>query len=196
MRITLDANIRVRANTRTQGPARELLAFIGSQTDHTLVLSRHILSEVQRTLLYPRLQAQYGLTEADIQEHVDLLQRIATIVEPFISEPVVRNDPQDDAVLFTAVQGRADVLCTRDRDFYPAEVIAFCRPRGIEVMNELQLLRRTVRLRPAVWRFLFGACSPNNRSEEHTSELQSRFDLVCRLLLEKKKKHLRPVQDR
>src|SRR5699024_12727670 len=25
------------------------------------------------------------------------------------------------------------------------------------------------------------------RSEEHTSELQSRFDLVCRLLLEKKK---------
>src|SRR5699024_9447090 len=27
------------------------------------------------------------------------------------------------------------------------------------------------------------------RSEEHTSELQSRFDLVCRLLLEKKKKN-------
>src|SRR5207249_6903012 len=31
------------------------------------------------------------------------------------------------------------------------------------------------------------------RSEEHTSELQSRFDLVCRLLLEKKK-HTRPLQ--
>src|SRR5438067_6357685 len=29
----------------------------------------------------------------------------------------------------------------------------------------------------------------NARSEEHTSELQSRFDLVCRLLLEKKKIH-------
>src|SRR5699024_12823027 len=28
------------------------------------------------------------------------------------------------------------------------------------------------------------------RSEEHTSELQSRFDLVCRLLLEKKKKKI------
>src|SRR5216683_5830327 len=28
------------------------------------------------------------------------------------------------------------------------------------------------------------------RSEEHTSELQSRSDLVCRLLLEKKKKHV------
>src|SRR2546429_7324443 len=29
-----------------------------------------------------------------------------------------------------------------------------------------------------------------NRSEEHTSELQSRLHLVCRLLLEKKKKNL------
>src|SRR2546429_5055029 len=30
--------------------------------------------------------------------------------------------------------------------------------------------------------------SPETRSEEHTSELQSRLHLVCRLLLEKKKK--------
>ena len=29
---------------------------------------------------------------------------------------------------------------------------------------------------------------PDDRSEEHTSELQSRTNLVCRLLLEKKKK--------
>src|SRR5699024_11691007 len=28
------------------------------------------------------------------------------------------------------------------------------------------------------------------RSEEHTSELQSRFDIVCRLLLEKKNKYI------
>src|SRR5256885_15458018 len=31
--------------------------------------------------------------------------------------------------------------------------------------------------------------SPRSRSEEHTSELQSPCNLVCRLLLEKKKKH-------
>src|SRR2546422_7690241 len=32
------------------------------------------------------------------------------------------------------------------------------------------------------------------RSEEHTSELQSRLHLVCRLLLEKKKKNKRLIQ--
>src|SRR5437868_7983938 len=35
-----------------------------------------------------------------------------------------------------------------------------------------------------------------DRSEEHTSELQSRFDLVCRLLLEKKNSGQRPVPAR
>src|SRR5207249_9795060 len=34
----------------------------------------------------------------------------------------------------------------------------------------------------------FGVFLAMGRSEEHTSELQSRFDLVCRLLLEKKNK--------
>src|SRR5207249_5475426 len=33
------------------------------------------------------------------------------------------------------------------------------------------------------------------RSEEHTSELQSRFDLVCRLLLEKKKHEYLPFRN-
>src|SRR5699024_12795148 len=41
------------------------------------------------------------------------------------------------------------------------------------------------------WRKELGILVPpyggQGRSEEHTSELQSRFDLVCRLLLEKKK---------
>src|SRR5438034_5249387 len=39
----------------------------------------------------------------------------------------------------------------------------------------------------------FGALAPRlgRRSEEHTSELQSHSDLVCRLLLEKKKKKKR-----
>src|SRR3712207_6855945 len=37
---------------------------------------------------------------------------------------------------------------------------------------------------PILWRW-----PPENRSEEHTSELQSRQYLVCRLLLEKKKKN-------
>src|SRR5690349_21976611 len=39
-------------------------------------------------------------------------------------------------------------------------------------------------------------CNPAARSEEHTSELQSRRDLVCRLLLEKKKKKKKNIQNK
>src|SRR2546430_11337933 len=43
---------------------------------------------------------------------------------------------------------------------------------------------------PAAFTFVPATLSGNFvRSEEHTSELQSQSNLVCRLLLEKKKKH-------
>src|SRR5690606_40032797 len=59
----------------------------------------------------------------------------------------------------------------------------------------------TVPDNPARWLAASGPCSrltgkPDSRSEEHTSELQSRENLVCRLLLEKKKEHdqdIRPM---
>src|SRR5438067_4350719 len=45
----------------------------------------------------------------------------------------------------------------------------------------------TVRYLPATISTGLTGAQSSVRSEEHTSELQSRFDLVCRLLLEKKK---------
>src|SRR3712207_8424239 len=49
--------------------------------------------------------------------------------------------------------------------------------------------RREIGLQAAVDRRAARAVRLEHRSEEHTSELQSRQYLVCRLLLEKKKKY-------
>src|SRR5207247_10431475 len=54
------------------------------------------------------------------------------------------------------------------------------RPRAAGRGTEDPRLRDGVRRR---------SCDRRPRSEEHTSELQSRVDLVCRLLLEKKKEN-------
>src|SRR2546422_2743292 len=48
-----------------------------------------------------------------------------------------------------------------------------------------------VRSNPPQW----PATGRRSRSEEHTSELQSRLHLVCRLLLEKKKNHNTTLQN-
>src|SRR5690349_23420924 len=47
------------------------------------------------------------------------------------------------------------------------------------------------RLYPCPTPLTYAATGSPARSEEHTSELQSRRDLVCRLLLEKKKKNIK-----
>src|SRR5699024_12715940 len=49
-------------------------------------------------------------------------------------------------------------------------------------------LRRSLVSQIATFTLTGGIHATGKRSEEHTSELQSRFDLVCRLLLEKKNK--------
>src|SRR5690606_41166431 len=61
------------------------------------------------------------------------------------------------------------------------QVVGFVRLRRQLLPGGLDELRRQIGL----GKTLSGAV----RSEEHTSELQSRENLVCRLLLEKKKKH-------
>src|SRR2546422_11254536 len=50
--------------------------------------------------------------------------------------------------------------------------------------------RRAAACRPPGPARRSGAACRRGRSEEHTSELQSRLHLVCRLLLEKKKKKI------
>src|SRR2546430_8035663 len=54
-------------------------------------------------------------------------------------------------------------------------------------------IRRIVPDHPPVWSAADGRARSHDacerRSEEHTSELQSQSNLVCRLLLEKKKTH-------
>src|SRR2546422_6355382 len=62
---------------------------------------------------------------------------------------------------------------------------AMSRPAGTRTART-----STWRSTPSKWlsRATISTLSPSWRSEEHTSELQSRLHLVCRLLLEKKKK--------
>src|SRR5256885_3791027 len=65
------------------------------------------------------------------------------------------------------------------------------RPRRGEMTPDHEARRRTGRRRATLactkGNPAGGGCTRRDRSEEHTSELQSPCNLVCRLLLEKKK---------
>ena len=140
MRFTLDSNILVRAATSPRGPALRLLDIVLST--HTLVLSRFILEEVERVLLYPRIQARYRITPEEAARFAGSLADASHLVEPVVVRPMVLADPDDDPVLYTAVDGKADILCTRNsRHFATPEIRSFCAERGIRVMTDLDVLR-------------------------------------------------------
>src|SRR5438105_12311952 len=85
---------------------------------------------------------------------------------------MLRRPPRSTLFPYTTLF-RSPRTCGGDRGSPPRR--AHRRARGA----------RTCGSSPARW---IGRARSCPRSEEHTSELQSRVDLVCRLLLEKKKK--------
>src|SRR2546422_11283223 len=82
---------------------------------------------------------------------------------------MIRRPPRSTLFPYTTLF-RSLIAARRTSPVFGRGTIAFLRPRNQKV---LAYLRRHGR---------------ETRSEEHTSELQSRLHLVCRLLLEKKKK--------
>jgi putative PIN family toxin of toxin-antitoxin system len=140
MRVVLDTNILVRANTLAKGPARELLLRLASSS-HTLLISSFLLDETERVLAYPRLRSRWLLTQEDIREHVEFLSQSSEMVPLPPGPRVVLKGSDDDAVIQTAVAGRADILCTLDQHFYDARVMAFCEQRGIRIVSDVELLQ-------------------------------------------------------
>src|SRR5258707_9886643 len=110
--------------------------------DNVFVLSCYILDEVERVLIFPRIQARSRITASEAARFTGNLADAAHVVEPIIVKPINLSDPADDPVLYTAADGAADVLCTRNtRHFSTSAVQAFCVEHGIRVMTDLEILR-------------------------------------------------------
>src|SRR5438067_6475460 len=72
-------------------------------------------------------------------------------------------------------------------DTAPTEIYTLSLHDALPIRSATTTSRPPRRMTASTSRACWPTSVPPIRSEEHTSELQSRFDLVCRLLLEKKK---------
>ena len=138
MRIVLDTNILARTFIGPYGPAGELFRLIC--TGHTLVLSPFLIMELDRVLRYERMIALHGKSEERIDAHVNDICQAGEMVIPQTISAVVPTDPDDDAVIATAIVGKADVLCTLDRHLRTDAVKSYCEQRGLKVMTDVELL--------------------------------------------------------
>src|SRR5690606_42142361 len=89
-----------------------------------------------------------------------------------------------DALPISAMLAESPTVTTSDAP--PCAAMSSARSSGLAVLGNVTAPtpRSCTRCRPGAW----PSANAGTRSEEHTSELQSRENLVCRLLLEKKKK--------
>jgi putative PIN family toxin of toxin-antitoxin system len=107
-----------------------------------LLLSNEMLYELARVLRYPCMLALHGLPEKRIYDYVGFLREAAEMVvpNPLLVTPI--RDANDAVVMQTAVIGEADVLCTRDRDFFEPPAEEFLKKAGIAVLDDISLMAR------------------------------------------------------
>jgi putative PIN family toxin of toxin-antitoxin system len=147
MRVTCDANLLVRAALHSRGLAREILQH-STLSPHVLVVSPPLLGDVHRVLHYPRIQQRYALPDQDIDDFIAFVQAVSdVVVQPNIVR-VVPGDADDDVIIATAVDGKADVICTLDQHFSNPAVLTYCVSRSIRIMTDVELVQELRRNTP------------------------------------------------
>jgi putative PIN family toxin of toxin-antitoxin system len=136
VKIVVDTTILVRANEHALGLARQLLITI-VHSEHTLLLSNEMLHELARVMRYPRLQKFFCLSERQVYDYIGFLRSSAEIVtlNPLVTAPI--RDVDDVIVMQTAIIGEADVLCTKDEDFYEPPAGEYLNGLGIAVLDDI-----------------------------------------------------------
>src|SRR5699024_10215890 len=115
--------------------------------------------------------------------------------------PFVRFTERPDICAAHLLEGHIAIIVDTSPSVILVPITIFHHLQHAEEYRQAPLIGTFVRLTRIIGAFLSLVLLPfwyllateqqylPTRSEEHTSELQSRFDLVCRLLLEKKKKN-------
>src|SRR3712207_6956185 len=98
---------------------------------------------------------------------------------------MIRRPPRSTLFPYTTLFRSTIVACITSEPKKELDVHAYIKlsKPSIILLEQIKTISKT-----RLYEYL-GKVNNEERSEEHTSELQSRQYLVCRLLLEKKKKH-------
>jgi hypothetical protein len=128
MRVVLDANVLVSALISSRGSPAAILAC-WEQGAFELVVSPAILDELGRVLRYPRIQARYDLPEALVGRFLELLQRVATLVEPQGEIAAIPADASDNRYLEAALAGGAVYIVSGD-----AHLLALSAHQGTRIL--------------------------------------------------------------
>jgi putative PIN family toxin of toxin-antitoxin system len=125
VRVFLDTNVLVSAFA-TRGVCADVLRVV--LAEHTLVTGEVVLEELGRVL-----RKRIGLPRQAVKEIDEFLREHEVAPKPAARATLPKRDPDDQWGVASAIQGRADVLVTGDRDLLDIARVTPIRivdPRG------------------------------------------------------------------
>jgi len=129
----LDTDVLVAAFRSDIGASRQVLEAARARR-FDLLLSVPLMLEYESVLTRPEHLAASGASREDVSAVLDELASVGKKVELMIRTRPMLPDPNDEMVLETAINGRADAIVTfNDRDFRPVAARFRCsvvRPGG------------------------------------------------------------------
>ena len=131
MKIVFDTNILISALITT-GKPRELL-HEATEGQIQLILSKGILKEFGEVSNDPRIRKY--VDQDDIIAFLKIIDKVAKITKVKSRFKAVKDDPDDDVVLKTAFDGKADYIVSGDK-----HLLSHGAFRGIKILTADEML--------------------------------------------------------
>jgi uncharacterized protein len=125
MRVVADTNVVV-SGLLWQGPSRHVLDMARAGGIF-LFTSGEMLEELRDVLQRRKFARRLRLAEVSVDELIVGYAALARVVRPMEIEPMVTDDPDDDAVLACAFAAKAHVIVSGDRHLLDLERIPSMR---------------------------------------------------------------------
>lgn len=137
IRAVFDTNVFVSALFNPKRPPAQLLE-LSLQGKIRLIISPHIISELERMLTYPKvmkLLKKRQTTPGEVAKAIAKALKVTILMPGDLIVETVADDPADDMVLACAVEGNVDFIVSGDH-----HLLDLKNYQGIKIVNPARFL--------------------------------------------------------
>lgn len=134
LRAVLDTNVFVSGlKSQKASPGQIIDAWM--QKRFTVITSPQLLAEIHEVLMRPAILVLLKKTPHEVNEFIKLLIQKTFVTEGKLEIDVLKNDPDDNMVLATAIEGQATCLVTGNTKHFPSKEY-----QGIKILTPQEFI--------------------------------------------------------
>lgn len=128
-RVVIDTNVLISGIIQKSGFPYKVVKFWENGA-LVLITSPAMIEEAKKVIEYPKIKKKYALGEDNIKQIVLNLLRYSIVVDNPQALNVIKEDPEDNRVLSTAIDGKADYIVSGD-----SHLLSLRSYKGIDIIT-------------------------------------------------------------